>query len=177
MDIAVHIKCDVVRKCFRSFNVILALAQFVNLGLTLIGLLAKVDFEIGHIEGLDDRLMERKEKGLKGTANSVPERGEIYQEIADEIGEEIGEVVERTVVNKSKASDNKSKGSSNKRKAESFGKRAEKTKKLKKSNLESTEQNERGSVASGSRDNNVSSQIKEKKKKKKKSAMDDIFGF
>jgi ribonuclease MRP protein subunit RMP1 len=164
LELAMYIRCVLAEKCFRSFNGIIALAQFISLGLTLLGMLSKVNHEIGYIEGLEDALLERKQKGTRGSSRSEDVESGDLNNLGDDVGEDVGESV---VVPKVDANPSR-KRSANLDEEEVV--REKKVKKTKRPDRDATK-GEAPKVVKGEE------QKDKKKKKKKKSAMDDIFGF
>lgn len=158
IETSMYIKCVVIKQCFRSFNEVIALAQFVSLGLALIGMLGKINSEIGFIEGLDMAIIKRKEKGAY-RINSLKNKNESMVDIAEELGEEIGEDIGSVEIKR----DEIIKEALKKRNISTLLDANNERKKKKKS------------IEAPISDSKVTKD--KKKKKKKKSAIDDIFGF
>lgn len=184
-EICRKIHCFLVPKAFYAFNGIIALGQFITLGLALVGLLSTIDYLVKSIEGLDEYLSECEET----TAAELNEKAEedFYgnSEINDEIGEEVSvPVVERKaddMVGKA-SKDSMLKKQKQKKKKTSMDEifRDDVKTKKKKTSMDDifgdvkVKKKKRPSPAI---DDIFGSQDKKKKKsKKKKSAIDDIFG-
>ncbi|ONH68110.1 Ribonuclease MRP protein subunit RMP1 [Cyberlindnera fabianii] len=146
-----------VTKCYRAFNGIVALGQFVTLGLTLLGMLARVNDCIGKMDGLEEYEMERKRQGMK--THKGEEDVLSMATVSDDLGEEIGEVVSTDIetLEKKRKSDLSLLEPEIKKKKKKLKSKTEAGVKPKSSDLTTTDK-------------------KKKKKKKTKSAIDDIFG-
>lgn len=80
-----HLYFNICKSAFRAFNGVIALGQFITLGLTLVGALGKLYHHVGTMEGL------HKTNTLPGKVNDIVDYNE--GDIGEEIGEEVGEVV------------------------------------------------------------------------------------
>ncbi len=80
-----HLYFNICKSAFRAFNGVIALGQFITLGLTLVGALGKIYHHVGTVDGL------HKTDTLTDKVNDTVDYNE--GDIGEEIGEEVGEVV------------------------------------------------------------------------------------
>ncbi|CCH41692.1 Ribonuclease MRP protein subunit [Wickerhamomyces ciferrii] len=167
LSIARHLYFKLCKSAYRSFNGIVALGQFITLGLTLIGILGKIYHELGMIDGIRDK-ENKKVRNEVGSLDKgdVVDRGfgygdDVGEELGEELGEEVGTVEQiHNEVEKKRKSSNQELPKKKKKKENELGD-------LKVSKGLKTKEKISGK-------NN--GKVDKLKKKKKKSAIDDIFG-
>jgi len=74
LKVASHLYFDICKGAYRAFNGIIALGQFITLGLTLIGVLGKIYNEVGKIEGLHvakAKSINRREESKVGDVDDL----------------------------------------------------------------------------------------------------------
>ncbi|CAM9017529.1 unnamed protein product [Wickerhamomyces anomalus] len=84
-NVSRHLYFNICKSAFRAFNGVIALGQFITLGLTLVGALGKIYHHVGTVDGL------HKTGTLPGKVDDTVDYNE--GDIGEEIGEEVGEVV------------------------------------------------------------------------------------
>lgn len=171
LRIARVIKFHIVKDCYRSFNVIIALGQFITMGMVLIGMLARIHGEICKIDGIDDIPSTRK---AAAAAAQIPNhhKGLNMLDSGEEIGEEIkpdndytmeeDSIIQPPVIDEPLSFIQTTNLALKKKK-----KKATATATTKLTDLKTVS----GQVSKPS-----TIEKEKKKKKKKKSAIDDIFG-
>ncbi|KAH3680206.1 hypothetical protein WICMUC_000471 [Wickerhamomyces mucosus] len=170
LKIAKFLKNHIVKACFRSFNEIIALGQFITLGMTLLGLLARVNHELLQIRGINETIAD--------SINTVKNTENFDLGPDSDLGEELGEVIEevrleeRSFLKRVHIDDDLQK---RKKKPEKQNKLKEKSSKSSDFLRESNNKKELFPSKLSKVSNGLGEKEK-KKKKKKRSAIDDIFG-
>ncbi|KAH3685131.1 hypothetical protein WICPIJ_003898 [Wickerhamomyces pijperi] len=158
------LKFHIVKDCYRSFNGVIALGQFITLGMVLIGMLAKVHGEISKIQGVDDVSYSAQKQRQKSGGHEFHN-----MDIGEEIGEEINVEIQGSSAKEQIAQPPVTQEPLSMAVMSTISKDQQQQKKKKKTKP----------IVDGSSVNKVTKPNKEgkdKKKKKKKSAIDDIFG-
>lgn len=86
LEVARHLYLHVSKAAYRAFNGIIALGQFIPLGLTLVGTLGKVYHEVGKIEGLKDIRVQRFNGAPLENSDNLGIDGE---DLGADLGEEV----------------------------------------------------------------------------------------
>lgn len=90
LKVARHLYLNICRSAFRAFNGIIALGQFITLGLTLVGVLGKVYHHVGTIEGLRETNSNRS-KSIDVDYNNVDLGADLREELGEEVAYNEGE--------------------------------------------------------------------------------------